>query len=417
MDFVKVPIPQIAIIPAPQQEPVEEPLSPFSWASVSASGSDDSFRQQHLTPPPVASPRLMRQLSPLRPSDAPVTGKGLERERFELLLRASRERNIAVGGRKAGDLRKEIALKAHKNKQLERRALFLSKVQAPPSPGATLLPKTPPESPAVFHYTLPSPGLVSPLALFESLANDDPARISYQSRESWVEQVDFRIPGDDMKSKEAPRSNLTPSRRGIPSKRLPSLDQITARLSFQGQVFSPVPQTTRSTRLPAFLKAERTPAKQESSPPKEVSVSPATRPTLAAVGRLQMPTRAVVPISAPVPTKAETSQIIPPKSPCSPAMPNLEVTVTLVPRTASASPSKLSESNLLAFDSRTTRAKDMLSTIKRRMLPSELGMTGRDPQPPQEEDRRLKRRSAPAELQTRLRCGFQHPVLSLPGGF
>lgn len=39
--------------------------------------------------------------------------------------------------------------------QVVRRALFLSKVLAPPSPTATTLPKTPPESPAIFHYVCP----------------------------------------------------------------------------------------------------------------------------------------------------------------------------------------------------------------------------------------------------------------------
>jgi hypothetical protein len=51
----------------------------------------------------------------------------------------------------------------------ERRALFLSKLHAPPSPTATTTPETPPESPLVFHYTLPSPCLTSPLAVFEAV--------------------------------------------------------------------------------------------------------------------------------------------------------------------------------------------------------------------------------------------------------
>lgn len=63
--------------------------------------------------------RFPRQLSPLRPTDVPVAGKGLERERFEELLRASRERNAALGGKRSPDLRKEIAIKVHKSKQSE----------------------------------------------------------------------------------------------------------------------------------------------------------------------------------------------------------------------------------------------------------------------------------------------------------
>lgn len=72
----------------------------------------------------------------------------------------------------------------------ERRALFLSKIGAPPSPTAISLPKTPPESPAIFHYSLPSPGLVSPLAHFETLEEEDD---EFAPRKVWVEQVDFKL--------------------------------------------------------------------------------------------------------------------------------------------------------------------------------------------------------------------------------
>jgi hypothetical protein len=57
------------------------------------------------------------QLSPLRPPDSPVKATGLERERFEAMLKASKERSAAVGAKKEADLRKEIALKTHKSKQ------------------------------------------------------------------------------------------------------------------------------------------------------------------------------------------------------------------------------------------------------------------------------------------------------------
>ena len=73
---------------------------------------------------------------------------------------------------------------------MERRTLFLSKIDALLSPTAASLPITPPESPAVFHFTLPSgpPGLVSPLALFETLEKDKdkdcPPLVC-------IEQVDF----------------------------------------------------------------------------------------------------------------------------------------------------------------------------------------------------------------------------------
>ena len=77
----------------------------------------DTFRPMLLSPPCTGSPHLARQLSPLRPSDSPVRGKGLERARFEELLKASRERNAAMGGKREADLRKEIAMKVHRNKQ------------------------------------------------------------------------------------------------------------------------------------------------------------------------------------------------------------------------------------------------------------------------------------------------------------
>jgi hypothetical protein len=116
---MKSSIPEISISPAPPEAISEEPYSPFSPASfVIPDVDDESFRPHHLTPPPtLISPRFPRQLSPLRPPDSPVVSTGLKRERFEALLRASKERSAAVGTKKAADLRKEIALKAHKSKQ------------------------------------------------------------------------------------------------------------------------------------------------------------------------------------------------------------------------------------------------------------------------------------------------------------
>lgn len=110
------PIPQISISPPPPQELLVEPYSPFSAASFLTSSLDDGFRPHHLTPPPTHT-KFNLQLSPLRPSEVAHTGTGLGRERFEALLKASKERNAALGGKKDVDLRKEIALKAHKNKQ------------------------------------------------------------------------------------------------------------------------------------------------------------------------------------------------------------------------------------------------------------------------------------------------------------
>ena len=111
------PVPEISISLAPPEEPLVEPFSPFSSCTPVTPVDGDTFRPALLSPPPVMSPRFPRMPSPLRPSDASAKGQGLERERFEELLRASRERNAAMGCKKSPDLRKEIAIKVHKSKQ------------------------------------------------------------------------------------------------------------------------------------------------------------------------------------------------------------------------------------------------------------------------------------------------------------
>ncbi|TFK40971.1 hypothetical protein BDQ12DRAFT_720699 [Crucibulum laeve] len=382
--FAPSPIPHISISPAPPQESPAEPYSPFSRAAFPVHDAD-SFRPQHLTPPPTHT-KFNRQLSPLRPSEVAVSGKGLGRDRFEALLKASKERNYAAGtGKKVVDLRKEIALKAHKNKQVERRALFLSKICAPPSPTATSTPKTPPESPAIFHYRLPSPGLVSPLALFDSLNENiyDPTSEAYACQ-PWVEQVDFRLPDEPIKPK-VPALHLMPSIRSGQS--MPSLDQITARLNSQGHALIGRPAISVSINPPCL---------------------PSTRPRLSVgVGRLQIPLRV---------SKAIDARPSPPKSPMS-LLPALQVTTTVVPRTATTSPTELSESNLLALDSRERKAHNMLSTLRRRTVFSEYGSTGHNIEEADGRRVRWKRHSAPADLMPRERIGLEHPVLLLPGGF
>jgi len=381
MQLVHAHIPQISISPAPPEEPAAEPYSPFPSA---LSAGDDTFRPQHLTPPPTLT-RFERQPSPLRSSGKP-TAKGLEREQFEALLQATRERN---SGKKTVDLRREVALKVHKNKQVERRALFLSKVQAPPSPTATLTPKTPPESPAIFHYSLPSPGLVSPLALFESL-NEDPTRGPLSvGREPWVEQVDFRVP--EYTTSKSPQ--LCVPERGMARVPVPSLDQISARLNSVRQQVVKGNVAHRPTRLPAFLTPRQPPIAKDEK-------------VIVGTGRLQIPIRARKSVPEPL-------YISPPKSPVSP---KLQVTTLVVSRSAAMSPTKLSEINLLALNSRERKAQDMLVTLRRRALPpSEYDRDGAGMG-----DRRLrwKRHSAPADLMPlHQRTGFEHPVFSLPGGF
>lgn len=418
-------VPTIQISPAPPQEHVPEVYSPFNNISFPEPDTDAS-RPSLLTPTPNHT-TFAKHLSPLCPPDAPVTGRGLERERFEALLRASKERNALIGAKKAVDLRKEIALKAHKNKQVERRALFLSKVLAPPSPTATVTPKTPPESPAVFHYSLPSPGLVSPLALFDSLHDDnDHARFACQP---WVEQVDFRLPNDS--KKQSIRSS--PTNKAIQA--LPSLDQISARL----RTLAPAHPTTivdglRSTAVP---------------PPSVLTTKPAT----IEVGRLRMPLRASKPTTAspasvlrlPTHSQRHIRTVTPP--PKSSDSTDLQVTTTVVPRTASAAQVQLTEANLKVLNAREHRAHNMLSTLRRRTLstPQEVHVQAVPPTdtvapasltknaarrtttlPLPEgilelsiDDRKSKwkRHSAPAELMPRERIGFEHPILSLPGAF
>lgn len=288
-------------------------------------------------------------------------------------------------------------MKVHRSKQVERRALFLSKVMAPPSPTATLTPKTPPESPAIFHYSLPSPGLESPIEVFEMMALENPAELT---RKPWVEQVDFRVPGQ-LHIQSASRQKPSLGR-----KNLPSLDQITAHLSFQGQVSTGA--TSRAGgRLPAFLKAEkRAPAAPASQ----------SRPTPQTVGRLQFPSRSA--------GKVEPSSRVvqlPPSSPSSPVVPKLQITTMVVPRTSSTSPCQFTENNLRVFDgySREAKARDMLSRLRRRTLPpaSEVFSTLAASQAAKDEERKLRRHSAPPELPQTERVGFRSPMLSAPGAF
>jgi len=199
---------------------------------------------------------------------------------------------------------------------------------------------------------------------------------------------------------------LTTSARDTRNQQLPSLDQISARLTFQGHIHNSPSKTNdppRAERLPAFLRTT-----QVDAPP-----SLQTSRLSIGAGRLQLPVRAPKPAPAPL-------NRLPP-SPLSPLAPKIEITTLVVPRTATMSPTKLSESNLVALNSRERRAKDMLSTLKRRTLPADhdFGWKSRV-QETVESDRKLrwKRHSAPADFASgRERSGFEHPVLLLPGGF
>lgn len=115
MDFA---LPQISISPPPVEEALLEPYSPFSSLSPASRSDEDGFRPVHLTPPPTLTRFQQKKSSPLRPcEDVLSRSRGLQRECFEAMLQASKERNAMVGAKKACDLRKEIAIKAHQTKQ------------------------------------------------------------------------------------------------------------------------------------------------------------------------------------------------------------------------------------------------------------------------------------------------------------
>jgi hypothetical protein len=384
-------LPEICISPAPPSENLAEPFSPFDNVHFALEVDEDGFRPALLSPPPSMM-SIPKHLSPLSPPDAPVKGQGLERERFERLLKSSRERSAALGNKKSPDLRKELALKTYKSKQsvfpshyppfvrhvdrllphiVERRARFLIKVSEPPCPSAAYEPKTPPDSPAIYNYSLPSPGLVSPLTMYEYLEEE------CVTSNPWTEQVDFRLP-----------QSAVPSKRNCPAlcfkggRGLPSLDEITARLSFKN--ISGARQT--SLRLPAFLQK------------KQAAAEPVAAPIT--IGRLRLPGSRSRGASPPPEQQAY-------RTPPSPVTPRLQVTTTVIPKMLTSNPVHLTESNLEAF------SRSQLPARRR-----SLALPSRVPAPTTPiEERAFRRRSAPAELPLRARTQFKHPVLDLPGGF
>jgi len=330
-------VPKISISPAPPDEPAVEPYSPFMFIPQ-VSVDDDGFRPVLLTPPLTVHHIKLEGAKKHDPR-----GIGLESQRFQELLKATREKH-SVG------LRKELAMKIQKNKHAERRELFLSKLQAPPSPTATMTPNTPPGSPSVFHYTLPSPGLMSPFTVFKSVDKD--------SCEGWIETVYFDKHDD----------RVTPAKKPQSVPRIPSLEQISARMKPSN------PSDSTCDLTPAVNSVSR------------------TRP-LIDIGRLKMPLRTSR--SQPHATLAPPSQ--------SSSEPRLRMTTVVKKRTDSVSSNtRLTETNLNAFNVRGQRAYDMLCTLRRRTSPAD------------EESRRY---SAPAEMTCHPRVGFAHPVLAMPGSF
>lgn len=104
-------IPSISISPAPEQDPIKEPFSPFSALPVRPS-NQDGFRPSHLTPP-TSITSFKRSYSPLNP--VPAVGQGLENQKFQVLLAASKQTKVSGGSNQSVEFRKEIAMKAHKN--------------------------------------------------------------------------------------------------------------------------------------------------------------------------------------------------------------------------------------------------------------------------------------------------------------
>ena len=388
-------LPEICISPPPPSEDFVEPFSPFDGVQLVVEEDHDSFRPALLSPPPNMPMSIPRHLSPLSPPDVPVKGQGLERERFERMLQSSRERSAALGHKKSPDLRKELAVKTYKSKQstspnssptrarvkrlflfaVERRTRFLLKVAEKPSPSAAYEPKTPPDSPAIFNYSLPSPGLISPLTMYEYLEEE------CVTSKPWTEQVDFRLPKSAGRPKQSCPVLSFKSGRG-----LPSLDEISARLSFK----SPSGARKVSPRLPSFLQKKQAAAVEPEAP--------ATPPSIT-IGRLRLPGFRCRGASPPPEQPVYDT-------PPSPVTPRLQVTTTVVPRMPTFTPINLTESNLEAFS-----RSQLLTRVRARSLASS------SPVPTTPIERAIRRRSAPAELPIRARSQFKHPVLDLPGGF
>ena len=262
----------------------------------------------------------------------------------------------------------------------------MSKVLAPPSPTATSTPKTPPETPSIFHYSLPSPGLVSPIEHYESLHENDgiPAR----SREPWVEEVDFKL-------------QLSKSFASAPAKGrqvFPSLEQISARLQAR--------QADKTVYSGPFPTAP--PVLSEKQPP-------------LVIGRLRMPVRSNTTSNAlPTPTikisfpeEDEEDDYVPPVVQTEKPLPPL-------PRPLALTPVERNKVNLMATK-RETCSSAMLSTLRRRTQSSSVRDAAQPGNGFSENDPRkiIRRHSAPPESmgQKHHRIGFEHPVLRLPGAF
>jgi hypothetical protein len=102
------PIPAINIELAAEQMPLKEPSSPFDKLPFSPSVQAlDTYRSNHLLPPPVRSPVKATPTTTTRGQ-----GRGLDAARFEALKMASKSPQKS-------HLRKELAIRAHQSNQSE----------------------------------------------------------------------------------------------------------------------------------------------------------------------------------------------------------------------------------------------------------------------------------------------------------
>jgi len=299
-------------------------------------------------------------------------------------LAATKQRKASGGSSQSVEFRKGIAMKAHNNGHSDRRALFLSKLQGPPSPTAmTTFKETPPESPEIFPYSLSSPALESSLTLFDSWSGNHADDVPH----TWAERDDF-----DELSKFQPSLNHSSTK---PARGLPSLDQISARFS-------------RPAKLDD-VKMTCDALTNEHSP----------RPSVG-IGRLRMPLRTPLRNQVILQSDNQPKQYTPFKRLPPPLILEPSAQAFDIPR---STPAQLTESNLNSLNSRDQKASNMLFTLRKRRLSSEFNPTaGKETAIDLEEgeaaDKLRWRRSAPADMTPlRARFGFEHPVLASPGGF
>ncbi|KAH7883772.1 hypothetical protein F5I97DRAFT_1814580 [Phlebopus sp. FC_14] len=360
MQTASSPLPCIYVSPASPEGHHPDAYCPFPPAELE---DHHGFRAKCL----FQSPTAPRHSSPLRPTNGPVC-KGLDRGQI-----ASHGRKPLLRTQKSPNLRKELALKNQRNKQLERRTFLLSKVE---------------EATCALSASIP------PLSAFEYATNENTIDMCSE------DVAGFKIDVSQLNQppKPVPRTRATFPVPRMRSKRLaPSLDEITARLG--GSSFVKVESTNcsvdqdiLSSQLPSFsgtsLLPSRTPAPAENRP--QISV-----------GRLRLPVRSVSLHDPPVEPSSNLQAV--------PCMPRLVLTTSAVPHAANDPPLTVGEPDSCAVN-RLCTAKNMMLTLTRRGSPPPPGHRPGVKMP-------MKRHSAPAELCRGGPSDFDHAVLSMPGGF